>query len=452
MTTTNSPTNSGITNSILAAPANAVSEITSLRTANSKTWDMGNGVRTAVHSISPVHWADVDGVWQDIDTTLDETGSPSSTRYAIAISTNGIGYSDKISGDAVMVALMAIGDTPASQFNITAPAISGNRATWSEVVPGVDIYLEALPAGARFHAIIKSPSAPTSFTVQYTQPATLTSTIVDTTADGKDAAGLTCQVTETASEPTTNSEGQIVTSVTYSFGGNVKVRDPNTRVASWQPTPTYPVDIDPTVTANIATDNDDGFEKEPYSQWYPSANYWGIGYSFSGAYGPYNPGLRFALSVPQGATVSSATLSFYYKSAYGTGTQNAKLYAAAVDNAAAWSNSNRPSTQTKSTHSASLSLPHTSGTLTNATVDCTSIVQEQVSRGGWVSGNYIALFALPTNKPNDPFLGDDYHRHNSKAAMLTVTYTGGAGGGPFPWFNNGLNGGPLGSMLGGMRG
>jgi hypothetical protein len=421
----------------LTPPPNSLAEIETLRTVNSKTFDMGAGVFTAIHAICPIHWQDIDGTWQEIDTTLDETGSPNSTQYDITISASGIGYSDKISGDSVTVSLTAIGDTPASQFNIGTPAISGNTATWSDVVPGVDIYLEAMPAGARFHAIIKSATAPTSFTVQYTQPASLTSTVVDMTANGTDAAGLTCQVTASESTPTTNADGQTVTSVTYTFSGNVRVVNPTSRNASWQPTPTYPVDIDPTVTAAIAADANDGFEYMYGSKWYSSlsADKFGCNSGTDATYGQ-NPGWRWALAVPQGATISSATLSIYAVS-HSTGFyQHATIYGVAADNAAAWGSSNRPSQQTKTAHNATVIFHNASGA---QTVTVTNIVQDVVSRSGWVNGNFISLFGIPTNVEGITNFADYHGYHGTPAdlATLSVTYTGGSSGLPFsPMFSS----------------
>ena len=53
-----------------AQPEGALTELTDLRTATSKTWLGANGTITAEIFAGPIHYKDTDGAWKEIDTTL----------------------------------------------------------------------------------------------------------------------------------------------------------------------------------------------------------------------------------------------------------------------------------------------------------------------------------------------------------------------------------------------
>ena len=99
--------------------------------------------------------------------------------------------------------------------------------------------------------------------------------------------------------------------------------------------------------------------------------------------------LRFQNTVvEQGVTISSATLRLYYES--GSAAFVGTLYGNDVDDASAWSGSVIPSSVTKTTASASMTVPSVSF-LDPVDFDVTDIVQEIVNRGGWASGNALAI-------------------------------------------------------------
>lgn len=99
--------------------------------------------------------------------------------------------------------------------------------------------------------------------------------------------------------------------------------------------------------------------------------------------------LRFQNTVvEQGATISSATLRLYYES--GSFAFIGTLYGNDADDAPAWSGSVTPDLITKTTASASMTVPSVSF-LDPVDFDVTDIVQEIVNRGGWTSGNALAI-------------------------------------------------------------
>lgn len=146
----------------------------------------------------------------------------------------------------------------------------------------------------------------------------------------------------------------------------------------------------------------------------------------------YYAGLRFlAVAVPQGATITSATLTLIVGGAAfgGTGAGAASGFGnwkgVASDNAPTWSTANLAITTSRTTASATI-LGSTTVETTRAH-DVTSIVQEIVNRAGWVSGNALAIAGDPTGATSYcPYY--DYVDNSAKAATLSITYASGGGG------------------------
>jgi hypothetical protein len=140
------------------------------------------------------------------------------------------------------------------------------------------------------------------------------------------------------------------------------------------------------------------------------------------------PGLRFlAVAVPQGATITSATLTLIVGGAAvgaGTGASLGVWKGVASDNAPAWTTT-APNTGSRTTASVTALGSTTLETSRAHTV--TSIVQEIVNRAGWVSGNAMAFAGDPTGATH--YCGFyDYVDNTSKAATLSITYASGGGG------------------------
>ncbi|HVX15956.1 MAG TPA: hypothetical protein VHC22_32530 [Pirellulales bacterium] len=402
-----------------AIQAHAGVELTHLRTAKSKTWDLGNGVRHAVHSVAHLHWPHPQtGEWLEIDPTLDANGSPKSTVFDLEIHDIGYTFEHK-HGGRCKVTLVKAGDQTA--FDTSRRSVEGNAIVWRDVLPGLDVSLVMRPAGVEFVETLKDSRAPTTFVLRH-EDERHPNVSVDTEGHGRDAERSETEISSTVTPISENAYDATVT-----FTGRVKRRDPTTRRKSWS-TPVYPVRIDPTVSASITADADDGYEAMSPSPVWVSVNSADLLGNDGGKSYACNPGWRFALSVPQGATVSSATLTLDAISHNTGSTQTSNIWGTAADSSAAWSSSNRPSQQTKTTHSTALSLASASG---SQTINVTAIVQEIVNRAGWSSGNHISLFGLPTNVAGSTEFADyhSYHGTPSDLATLSVTYTI-SGGGP----------------------
>lgn len=414
----------------LTVPANALSEMTALRTANSKTWDIGNGLRTAVHSIAPVHWQDRLGQWREHDLTIDpKTFRVGSAPHQIEVRDIGVTV-NHFNGDTVSIDLVSVGNVTSGWP--TMRTVAGSKIVWSEVAPGVDIELEVTASGVRFWQVIKNDSAPRSFAWQFTEAAGLKILQTDLNVTGADANNQAAQLTTTKSAISTDNKGNATYTLSVLWSGNVKVRDPVTRRASWQPAPTYPVDIDPTVTVQISADANDGWEKVKSGTTYGwiSVSEYLTHYLYSGIT-PYsgNPGWRWPLAVPQGVTVSSATLTLTVASSGNLGGGCAAyIYGNLASSAAAWNSGSppaRPSNRSKTVSKTALAATATPGAV-NATV--TSQVQEIVNQGAWASGNVAELFAIPTSSASPAHQTHivDYHTTPAQSAQLSVTYAAAA--------------------------
>lgn len=142
---------------------------------------------------------------------------------------------------------------------------------------------------------------------------------------------------------------------------------------------------------------------------------------FGVAYG----GVRFtSVTVPQGATINSATLRLVVNN---TGSNSGSSgfgtwYGDDVDDAAAWSSGSAPQSITKTTASATALGSTTDGQIFNH--DIASIVQEIVDRAGWASGNDMRFATDPTGSTGFVEWAD-YSVEPSNAAQLSIDYTAG---------------------------
>lgn len=144
-------------------------------------------------------------------------------------------------------------------------------------------------------------------------------------------------------------------------------------------------------------------------------------------------GLRFTnVTIPQGATISSATLTLYGYSTYSTGSTISAIAACEdADNSSAFASSpanfrstNRPRTTAKSS-----AVNIASVTAGNAyTWDVTTSVQEVIDRTGWASGNAISIFVDNNASSASEWQEFEAYDHStSLAAKLNVVYTTGGG-------------------------
>lgn len=176
-----------------------------------------------------------------------------------------------------------------------------------------------------------------------------------------------------------------------------------------------------TVNAQVAASGDDGWEKVDTTidiagstvGILSNGNMWGC--------------FRFAgITVPQGQTITSATLELYVVS-----TTNddlvADFYAQAADDAALITTaSTNISTRPRSTAKTSVNATSiAAGGSVWHPVDMTAPFQEVFNRAGWVSGNAAA--AILDALPGILFACRAWDHGSSTGAKLTIVYTTGGG-------------------------
>ena len=122
-----------------------------------------------------------------------------------------------------------------------------------------------------------------------------------------------------------------------------------------------------------------------------------------------NLGLRFpGVNIPNGATISSSVLNLPTFTANGTPSPLPVFYGAKVANISAWAynGTTRVATQPQTTANVATSATNT--------FTVTSIVQEIINQGSWVSGNALAILAI--NK--------DVSARSTTREMTWVNFTG----------------------------
>jgi hypothetical protein len=177
-----------------------------------------------------------------------------------------------------------------------------------------------------------------------------------------------------------------------------------------------------TFAQRIADTANDGASLPPNFGGYDPQNFaWGnlgplLGGGTALAYG----GVRFvSVTIPQGATIFSATLSIAGVGLPSTGTVIATLRGMAVDDAPALSQSSLTSGARTSA-----SQPTPSGQ-SAFVFDVTAMVHEIVNRPGFASGNALAFVFDPTGADGYAF-GNDYSNDPSNAASILVAYEAGS--------------------------
>ena len=397
----------------------------SLRTPWAKTFRLpSGGMRCDVHPRC-VHYVSDTGELRTCDTTIKQSGSRIFCEwlpYKFELHETGVGFSFTArNGGFASVSLVGLGDGTVFDSNLAAPTIEGNKVTYRDVVSGCDIVFCVLIDRVKTLRIIKSDAGPKRLEWLCKYDESGKSKISDT-IHGKDSRGQRLDLSVSIKDVDGNSHYVI-----EEWSGLVKRRDPVTRIKSLSGSVAYPVEIDPTVSYDIASTANDITE---YNTNYIYDYYLALG--DNGAGRSKQLGLRFTgVAVPQGATIDSATLTLNITDINpgGYGASGGTIYGYDTNNASSWSaGSITPSTATKTAATAVISTPVATG-LHN--FDVTSIIQEIASRPGWSSGNALSLFAIHdhvgVNGHETRF--EDFQDAGTDEPTLSITYTAGGGGG-----------------------
>ena len=137
-------------------------------------------------------------------------------------------------------------------------------------------------------------------------------------------------------------------------------------------------------------------------------------------------GARFqSVSIPQGAIIQTATMDLYLWNA-GFDDVQCEIFGHDTDDAAEFASSagtNDVVTRTQTSASVAWNDSALGAAGWKTTPDISSVVQEIVDRGGWASGNDLALIFSSDNGSNVSAIFYSYDGDSSKAPKLDVTYT-----------------------------
>lgn len=146
-----------------------------------------------------------------------------------------------------------------------------------------------------------------------------------------------------------------------------------------------------------------------------------MGWDNNDASDPQLVGMVFdGINVPQGATITSATLTFTALTSE-TNSCSLQFQGQAADQASSLNNansnlSNRPLTNASVAWN---NVPAWSANQTYVAPDLSSIVQEVVNRGGWTAGNALYLQVAGSGMRN----AKSYESNSTQAPLLEVTYS-----------------------------
>lgn len=396
-------------NNVIGTRHHDAVEVTGKRTYNSKTFRLPTGEMHVTQTGGVMHFDRGNGL-EEIDLSWKRTKDGWRSEDAapiITAFTDHVGWRhESRTGWWAEIELLTVdGNAPV----VKPPTPDDDKLHYRNVATGVDIMVQLLCDGAE---AFKTLMRPAELVWRITTSPDFTGSI-NTTPKGVDADGNNLEVKSSW-------DGELLTE---RWTGRVsRISNENTRRKAWYDDPVLPVTVDASINEHITTGADDGFEYN--ATWINSWSELRVGTYAVTSTNRYNAGLRFqTINVPAGATVSAATLTLYF-SGYVSGSATAKLYADDVDDAAAWSASNKPSGITKTTASATITPP----SVGSHSFNILAVVQEVLGRGGWASGNDIR-FGLFRQGSFQRLAFEAIERPGTNEAQLDITYTTGGGGG-----------------------
>ena len=432
---------------LIPAPPDALRELVNHRTMHSKTFELPDGQFRYIARKRIVHvpgdpqtwekggYAD----WQDLDTDFVQVGNAYEVRnawYTCSIATGQIVYSyqSKVRGEA-RVELRWIGMEQVADMRLRFDhRVSGNRLTFSQLVPDLDLIFVALPAGLYVYKKLYSPRAPRDFTwhIEWTRDSPL---IINTTTQGQDNAdqtepnrraigrGQMCRPIEMRHGVEVRAPERLQHACQFNewWTGRTFTLDPERRRVPSDDS-IYPILIDQDIIQPISANIDDGYDGTAYTTWFYNQTVCFVGWYSVGSQ-TYLGGWRFQLAIPQGSTITLAELIINVTSVIGSG-NTFDLYAEDVDNAAAFADITRLPRNISpiTTASASMSLTATGLNTTN----CTNAIQEVVSRPGFSSGNNVLLLQRNLGTAAGATTAayfEDYSNAGTDEPVIEVTFT-----------------------------
>jgi hypothetical protein len=372
-------------------------ELVERRTANSKTFDLGEGKRRLVASTGDIHYkdsyADLGELWKDIDLAW-EGNRITRAPYELTHEGKKLTLKDKRTGRVTAIELLDIGDKeiPDVAWERTEGlARAADIATVGDTALDTDLEVAAEFSAVRFRRILKSDKAPLEARFKVTGDASL---VVVRASDG---------------------EGDIPIEWSLADGVLTETLKPDRALK-------YPVVIDPTWQVGQSSDDCE------YIAGYTPNPYWSLVYirciAGSGAPGSnrnrYGCGMRFTnITIPQGASIISANLRFRCNASEDNTVVNTKVSAEDVDDAPTFADSAAEFVNRYNNHTAAMvnwdNIPAWVAGIDYDSPEIKTVIQEVVDRAGWASGNGMAFFWEDYDNRSTP---------NNDAARWAYSYDG----------------------------
>lgn len=378
-------------------------ELTSLRTANSKTFDLGAGKKQVTVTMHRQHYMDGSEL-KDIDTKWEsEVGFGEKVQKADYHLT----YKDRTVRFGFSTGVYV-------EYHMPCDMVASGSELKGQISKDVSIRYLSTPDGVKMEIVLeKCPLVAPTYTIPITlSGCTLTSDMLFM-ADGK-------AVGQIPSPYMTDGKDEIG-EVAISLGKGGLAITPDFK---WLQGAVYPVVIDPTTTFVVGAGANDG---------YRGAGIYFIAYSPFGRIGYANGGTnhiycRFpTVGIPKGYTITSAVLQEKALSSLSETDCHTAIYLNSADNAVAPTNYTTYDALSKTIAYSSWTMPSmVSGTWYDSP-DFSAAVQEVINRAGWASGNALMVMHEDNGAAGhrEVFL---YEQNATYAPKLVIEYTEGGGG------------------------
>lgn len=180
-----------------------------------------------------------------------------------------------------------------------------------------------------------------------------------------------------------------------------------------------------TFTASVIANADNGYDDNTNNDWRSGTQSTG-GQLGNDSVNTYKAALRFQnVTIPKGATITSAKITLYTGSLGASGSPNLKIQGIAEDNTAAFSTTfgaHGPWSRGGTSSVVTGWTPTAGANTTYDSPDITSVIQEIINRGGWASGNALGLFVLDNGSPAHALVGERNYP-GTPSALLTINYS-----------------------------
>ncbi|MBT7068309.1 MAG: hypothetical protein HN919_18575 [Verrucomicrobia bacterium] len=309
-------------------------ELPELRSAHSKTFDLGDRRRRMVAVPRRLHTRRRDS-WQDIALTMSKTGVLCGAPFKARLLPKRIGYKGTTpNGKAVGLEILDHAwvkpeiDVRVTESDGISTAVV--HVLYKNVAPDYDVEFIFTEERVACWQHLHSKKAPHVCRFD---------SLHEPLAEGKVfTQGIDSRSRETDMHVKREALSDSRTILTVTFNGKVKTRKAKSRKETLSDA-TYPVAIDPSTSFSVTSANHMGYAQlymnSTNATWYPASSYaTTAACAHGGQYSGWYPSehrrvwMRFAgLTIPQGSTITSAELKAYISAVWGNGTgSDAILY------------------------------------------------------------------------------------------------------------------------------